>query len=91
MAPLGHDQKLVCTRIMDNTADTWSRNQDHHFQHNTTCWVSLSFFQWVPMHWNCNLCSEKPTLSLNINEFALRSYRVNKHQLMSCYDKKFPL
>lgn len=36
VAPLGHDQQLVCSKIMDNTADTWNRNQDHAFQHNTT-------------------------------------------------------
>lgn len=36
VAPLGHDQQLVCTRITDNSADTRCRNQDHAFQHSTT-------------------------------------------------------
>lgn len=49
VAPLGHDQQLICTRIMDNTADTWSRNQDHHFQHNTTQHNVLGFSIMFPM------------------------------------------
>lgn len=83
---LGHDQQFTCPRIMDKTLQSCGA-KTRSIIFNTTCWLSLMYFHRIWMHWNFSLCSETPTQCLHINVFALRSYRVNKHYLMACYDK----